>query len=463
VATTRSKKTRWTNCNVLQWGEAYRHIWSFNAAKNGFSLDKDQTFGVLQALPPKLVAKDWKTLFLPRLNIAWLPIEKVFLRVVQLPGGDFNETLSMVELQLEKISPLPVTQIAWTIQLQPHHADNLQTVVVVIVSRDIVEEFLGQLEGQGYLADRLELPMLDQLGATPITEDGAWLYPSGGTDKLSAVVAWWYGGVLQNLGLVHVPATENNAALLKEQLSQMAWAGELDGWLTGQPRWHLVADEATANAWQPLFRTWLGRSADVTAPLSPPELAALTANRAARALPGVGLLPAEYGSKYRDQFVDRLLMRGLAALFAIYMMGIMIYFVALQFKNGSADNKATDAAGLATSYTNTLQLKAQLKILQDRDALKNAALDCWKITAELLPESLTVLTMEFRNGDFHLAGNTTVDQQTIVTQFGSTLRKSTMEGRQVFSQMATPQIHVQNGNATWTIGGVLARSEEDKP
>ena len=29
----------------------------------------------------------------------------------------------------------------------------------MIVSRNEVEEFLGQLEGQGYLADRLELPL----------------------------------------------------------------------------------------------------------------------------------------------------------------------------------------------------------------------------------------------------------------------------------------------------------------
>ena len=42
---------------------------------------------------------------------------------------------------------------------------NLQTVVVVIAARNVVEEFLGELEGQGYLADRLELPLLDQLQA----------------------------------------------------------------------------------------------------------------------------------------------------------------------------------------------------------------------------------------------------------------------------------------------------------
>ncbi len=456
------KKTRWATCNVLQADAEFRHIWSFNAAKNGFSLAQEKSFLVTQPLPVKLVAKDWKTLFLPRLNIAWLPIEQVFLRVVQLPGGDFNETLSMVELQLEKISPLPVTQIVWTIQVQPHHADNLQSVVVVIVSRDIVEQYLGRLEGQGYLADRLELPLLDQLGATPITGDGAWIYAGNDTGKLSAVVAWWYGGVLQSLGLLHITVAPNSDQLLKEQLSQMAWSGELEGWLTGQPRWHLVADEATSAVWQPLFRSWVGQTVEVISPLTQPELAALTANRAARSKPGVGLLPPEYSSKYKDQFVDRLLGRSLTALLAVYMMGIMIYFAALQIKNSSVDGKVAEATGLATSYTNTLHLQAQLKILQDRDSLKNASLDCWKITAELLPEGFTIQTMEFRNGDFHLAGNAPNEQRNLVTEFSSSMRKATLDGKQVFSKTDIPIMHVQQNNTvSWSFGAVMARSEED--
>lgn len=460
---TKLKKTRWATCNVVQGGEESRHIWSFNAAKNGFALSQEKTFSPTQPLPPKMVAKDWTTLFRPRLNVAWLPAEKVFLRVVQLPGGDFNETLSMVEFQLEKLSPLPVTQIVWTIQVQPHHADNLQTVVVIIVSRDIVEQYLGQLEGQGFLADRIELPLLDQLGATPITGDGAWIYPGSDTGKLSAVVAWWYGGVLQSLGLLHLPQGENNDALLKEQLSQMAWSGELEGWFTGQPRWHLVADDATAAVWQPLFRTGLGQSVEVIAPLSPPELAALTANRAARAVPGVGLLPQEFGGKYRDQFVDRLLGRSLSGLLAVYLMGIMVYFAALQFKNASADNSEAEAAQMAHTYTNALQLKAQLKILQNRDSLKNAALDCWKITAETLPEGLTVVDMEFRSGLFRLVGNVPNDQRNSINEFNSALRKSTLEGQQVFADLGIPMLHAQpNGNVNWSFDGHLARSEEDK-
>ena len=56
----------------------------------------------------------------------------------------------MVELQLEKLSPIPVTQVVWSVHpLPPSRTATLQTVIVMIVERKVVEEFLGQLEGQG--------------------------------------------------------------------------------------------------------------------------------------------------------------------------------------------------------------------------------------------------------------------------------------------------------------------------
>ena len=206
-------------------------------------LNREQTSSASEPLPAKLVAKDWRSLWQRKLNVAWLPPEQVFLRVAQFPQSDFDETLAMVELQLEKLSPMPVAQIVWSIHVLPHAEGNLQTVIVMIVSRNTVEEFLGQLEGQGYLADRLELPLLDQLQATTVTRNGAWIYPEAPGGRSAALVAWWYGGVLQNLDLITLPPA-NRPESLKEQLLQMAWAGELEGWLTAPPAWHLVADAA---------------------------------------------------------------------------------------------------------------------------------------------------------------------------------------------------------------------------
>ena len=68
--------------------------------------------------------------------------------------------------------------------------DALQTVIVIIAARSAVEEFLGQLEAEGFLADRLEAPGLDQLLALDIQEEGVWVFAGG--DPASR--RWWRGG-----------------------------------------------------------------------------------------------------------------------------------------------------------------------------------------------------------------------------------------------------------------------------
>jgi hypothetical protein len=380
--------------------------------------------------------------------------------VIHLPVSDFGEILAMVELQMEKLSPLPVTQVVWSIQVLPHTVDNLQTVVVLIAPRDLVEEFLGKLEQQGYLADRLDLSILDQLLATPITGDGAWLYPAAAAPgALAALVAWWHGGALRNLGLLHLSAGANSSEVLKEQLTQMAWAGELEGWLTSTPQWHLVADETTAANWQPMFRAWLGQPAEVVTPLSEPELAALTANRAARADTRANILPPEYTARYHDQFVDRLWMRGLGTVLTLYIAGVMIYFAALTWQGAKADNLDHQAYALSVQYTNTLKLKNQLEILQDRQALKYASLDCWKAAAELLPVGFTVESLDFRNGkSFSLHGTAPGDQGRQVAEFGDALRKYKLDGQLVFSNMDSQGTHLTGNNSLeWGYVGDLAR------
>jgi hypothetical protein len=456
---------RWQSCNVLQIGPDLRRLWNFGAGKGGFSLNGQQSLPVAQPLPANLVGRDWKLLFQPRLNIAWLPVDQVFLRVVQLPVSDLDETLAMVELQLEKLSPLPVTQIVWSVQMLPQKAGNLQSVIVIMMGRDLVEKFLGDLEGQGYLADRLELPVLDELLTTPVAADGAYIYPDRESGKLSALVAWWYGGILHNLGLLRVPAVEGRDALLREQLTQMAWAGELEGWLAAEPRWHLVADEATAANWQPMFRPWLGQPVEVLAPLTEAQLAVANANRAARSDFKTGILPVEYATRYRQEFIDRLWMRSVGAVLAVYAFAVVIYMAGAQWQGMKTQDAMADFGRLSREYTNTLQFKAQLEILQNRQALKFASLDCWKVTAESLPENITVQSMEFKDGKhFSLSGSAPAEQRTQVTDFYERLRKATLHDQVMFEKLTPPEMKLQPGGTAiaWSFGGDLARAEESK-
>jgi hypothetical protein len=456
---------RWHSCNVLQVGEESRHVWQFDASKDEFTLDREQIIPAGAALPDNLIGKSWRSLWQRKLNIAWLPPEKVFLRVLHLPASDFAETLAIVELQLERISPLPVTQIVWNFHVLPQLADKLQTVVVSIVARDLVEEFLGQLEGQGYLADRLELPLLDQLLATPITGDGAWIYFTGAKEATAGLAAWWYGGVLRNIGLLHLPAGERRGDVLIEQLSQMTWAGELEGWLTSPPSWFLVADDATAAGWQSIFRQWREQSLEILPPLPSAKLAALTAQRSATAKSEANLIPAEYPKRYRQQFVDRLWMRGLVAIGTTYMVGLAIYFGALTVLNYRYDQVAHEVTGLGQSYTNAINLKARAQVLKDRQELKSAALDCWKKSAELLPEDVSLEGLDLQGGKtLTLNGVAPSDKFNLVADFYEALRKVAVNGQPMFAKDkgASPgsTLSADRKSISWRFSCELARAEE---
>ncbi len=399
---------RWNYANVLSAGGEARRLWQFSP-NDQFKLSREYTARNGEALPPNLGGKSWRSLWQPKLNIAWLPVEKVFLRVVQLPIAEFAETVSMVEFQLEKLSPLPVGQMVWTIEVMPKREEGLQSVIIVIVSRSLVEEFLGKLEGQGYLADRLELPILDQLLATQVNEDGVWIYP-GEADSSTSLVTWWYGGILRNVTLL----SWNNGpdpVRLKEQLSQMAWAGELEGWLTTSPRWHLVADAARATQWEPLLNEIAGESVQLIAPIAPAQLAAMSAKRAVGASArGVNLLPSEFSERYRQQFIDRLWMRGLFATVGIYLVGLIIYFAALMVLNFQFNRVQVEVAGLSQQYTNTMQLAQRVAVLQEQANLKFGGLDCWKTISDLLPEELGLTSFNFQGGKTMMLNGTVAQE-----------------------------------------------------
>jgi hypothetical protein len=464
---------RWHSCNVLMPGNQVRQLWQFSASGDKFNLQRQDSRLPNEALPLKIIAKDWHTLFQPKLNIAWLSAAKVFLRVVQLPKADFAETQSMVELQLEKLSSLPAAQIVWSFEvvphvvlpgagqeLNPHATGELQTVIVIMVARHHVEEYLGQLEGQGYMADRLELPLLDELRATKVKEDGAWIFPGVGGQEGACMVAWWYGGVLQNLSILHLPAGEARAAAMQEQLAQITWAGELEGWLTAPPKYHLVADPASAGQWIPLFDP--DRPVEVIPPLAPQELAALTARRVAVNGAGTNLLPAEYTTRYKQQFVDRLWMRGLFAIVLAYVVGVVIYFGFVQYASWRFSRVQARATELGVDYTNTMRLKAQLHVLQDTLELQYAALECYKAVADFLPPELTLNKLTFSQGrSLSVSGTAGVDDRPKIVEFCEKLGKTEVRNQPLFARMQAPEIRNQPGTqlANWNFAAELKRTD----
>jgi hypothetical protein len=452
---------RWYSANVLQTNAGGRRLWHLSANGGHFAVAEETTLLLNEPCPAAVVGKDWQTLFRRKLNIAWLPPDRVFFRAVQLPSSDPAEVASMVELQLEKHSPLPVTHIVWSFHLLPRPADKpeaLQVVIIIIAARSAVEEFLGQLEGEGFLPDRLEAPGLEQLLAADLNEEGVWIFAGAAGEP--ALVAWWYGGTVQNLTLAALSAGPERGPQLKTQLEQIAWAGELEGWLTGPPKIHLFAAPAEASYWESVFKE-SGELIASRPPPAPKELAVLSAGRCGSEAPSTSLLPPEFATRYHGQFVDRLWMRSLVTVVTLYIMGVLFYFGMLYVFELKNDAVKKDLANMGQDYTNSVRDVEQIKILKDRQLLKFAALNCWKSVAENLPESMTVDNLYFQHGKLELAGTVVSESQEDVGNFNEALRTATDPDRReaLFTEVSPPTIQLHGEKGDWRFNCTLKGGE----
>ncbi len=456
---------KWPSCNVFQAGSERYRVWHFDLKGRRYVAKGEDSFPADQRLSAGQVGGGWQSLVQPRLNVAWLPGGQVFLRVVQLPQCSAEELVPMVELQMEKLSPWPANQIVWNAHRIGDGEAGLQTVLVVMAELDAVETFLGRIEEVGLFVNRLDVPAVDQLMALQPKSDGAWILPELAGVPNKALVAWWFGGVLRSLGLVEIPADGIRGGALRDQLMQMAWAGEIEGWLTAPPRWHLVGGPEALERWLPGLKEGLQGEVEVLEAVEAPELALSGANRAALAGGRVrGLLPEVYATRYRQQWTDRLWMRGLGTLMVLYLAGVLIYFALLGVENWRLGAVQNQVVRLGPAYTNALELKATFDVLNDLQELKYAALDCWKLTSELIPSGVQVDGLNFSDGTkLTLSGTAPEDSVAELIDFSAALRNVKLNNKPMFHPQDGEQLSYKKSpraaEVSWNFSLVLKRSE----
>lgn len=420
---------RWQSANLLDLRPNSRRLWQFGIEKQKPVLQTETAVAEEGQLSNGAVGKDWRAAIQPRLNVAWLPLGRVYLRLLHLPSNDMAELQSMIELQLEKLAPIPVSQAVWSFQVLPGSANNLTTVAVTIVPRSTVDEFLGQLEKRGYIADRIEVPLIDQLIGLEPREDSAWLIPA---ENNTFLVAWWTGGTWQQLALLTSVSAAERTAQLSAQLAQVQWAGELEGWLTTEPKWNLVGTPEIVAEWEPVLQAIAGGPIDVQPPLPPAELAKRNADRALKSASVEGLIPADKALAYKQQLTNRLWIGALGAAVGVYCIGAALYMGALGIFKFQQSRIEKEVAVVRPGYTNTVQMRQRVQILEEQSTLKFAALDAWKTTAELLPPEMQLVSMTLSRGKkMALFGNVPQTDSSKISDFNEALAKAVVNGKPV--------------------------------
>ena len=443
---------RANSCNVLSADTSRRELWRFTRNGNRFAPAGQKPIGLGEKLPDNWVGKGWGNIFSPRLNVAWLPADKVFLRVLQLPPCEESEIQSMVEFQIEKISPLPVTQIVWTVEKVPTAQTapgTPRTVLVLIADRSEVEAYLGDLESNGYLADRLELPAIHEIVRQPVTENSAWVYPRQEGEEASCIIAWWFDGILQQITLFRLSAEANWAKELGEQITNVTWSGEVEGWFTSAPKWHLVSTPPLSDKWHPLLQTVTESTVDVVTPKSAQELASMSAAHATRNGLSAGLLPEEFVAKYKQQTSERLWLRLLGFIGLAYFVCAFIYIGVLQYRVYQRNKLDQATQDMKADYDKALQLGEKIEVVETQISLRFAALEAWKSVALNLPEGLTLTDLSFDHGSrLIVVGTSDSDPVSRCTDYTEKLKELKIGDKLLFKEVSLANAN-KGGNNVW--------------
>lgn len=458
---TRTPRVHSSNVLLDVGGET--HLWTFAGAEARPSGGRPAAAS--ETLPASLVGKGWRQLVQPRVNIAWISDQPLFLQLVHLPTDDPAEVPGMLEIQLEKISPLPVGQIVWSYEILPQRPTSGLSVLAVVAERSGIDTMLAGLERRGFLTDRIESPLVPLITGADFSKGGAYIFFFRIGPRQTCLIGWAAEGALRALNVVNVASDERWLRQLLDEMNRLAWAGELEGWANPESNaTHLVADEETIATWREPLENALGSRIEVQ--VRPPDqmLAAASAARATRGTGQINLLPEEFGVRYRQQFTDHLWMGGLGTLFAAYLAGLLVYFGAVEFQKYRQSRRADELAAINSAYTNTLHLKAQAQVLQETVNLRYAALDCWLATVEAMPEELSLENLTFSGGrSVVISGTAPADQDSRITEFWQSLRRKVVGNTNLFSEVQLRPTQMANVRGTpqirWSFTCTIQRPE----
>jgi hypothetical protein len=192
-----------------------------------------------------------------------------------------------------------------------------------------------------------------------------------------------------------------------------------------------------------------------------PETLATASARALRHPPAASLVPTDWATTQRQKFIDRLWMNGLGALGLAYVFGLAVFLIALNVRKYQRDELRSEVTAMGINYTNTLQLKAQVSVLEEQVALRFAALDAWRAVVNALPPELTLTQLDLQRGHtLVVAGKVSPESTTEVTEFNSELRRSEANGQVLFANVKPAKIETRPGapESTWSFEAELRRS-----
>jgi len=284
-------------------------------------------------------------------------------------------------------------------------------------------------------------------------------------------VAWWDEGVLQNITQLSLSSREHLNELTSN-LTATTWAGELEGWLTGETDWHLVASNEEAEEWLSILNDWAGKGVQVEEPPDSNALAAAAAARAERPLTQGNLLPIDRQARYHRDDVDRVWGNVLIWTVMLYVVFLSVYFVMKTRVAGEEQAAFAENQKAIKLKKELKELGVQQRLLEEQRELRWTALNVFKAVAEHIPGEVTLDSLVFsesrnnQGNNITLRGRVSQEDSQKLQDYSEALAKVAVDeqgAQPLFSQVQPPNMDARAGGyLDWYIICLLRREEAEK-
>jgi hypothetical protein len=462
---------KWNDCNLVELKDESSLaacLWHFAIRDRQLSQKARTLHGEDAPMPSMQVEQAWRQFFSKRLNLTWLANEHLYLRVLHLPAcEDHDEIKQILEFQLEKISPVPVHQIVWSFELLPCPDPNQQTVLLALAESHAIESLLSKLDTLGYQTDWISFAALHGLADFKPQGDCirvAW--QPRNEASADCMISWHIQGWAREVGLIHIPSDQRGAKALIAHLNHTAWTGELEGWLQEAPKVIFEGPGEPPTPWQEATSQWTSHGIEQQTAPEPDQLSQRGAQRSILGQSSINLMPPSIHRGYRQRYIDGLWWSSLKGIGLVYLFGVGIYFAALEWKKTGNMDLQVALRSRANAYTNTMALQAKVNILQEQVDLKYSALDSLRVISELMPDGMSLISYNFRQGKIlTLRGNVASDQTSRVTDYHEALIDAQVDGKALFESVSDPSITAgatsrrnPGASSTWSFNCELKRS-----
>lgn len=331
------------------------------------------------------------------------PGDRALMRVLDLPTEDRSEVPSMVELQIDKISPFPVDNLLYSYEVLLERP-GLTRVLVAGMPREDVDKLVAPLREAGRLPARVDLSLMgwwrllrDRL---EVAGDGrclALVIEPGETACLAAEG----GSPILLRSLPPLGADESSARELADEVAFTLTTLDREWGPSANTRVLVFHLGDAPSAWITLLQQATGRSVDArpldaAVPLS--EGMALRAWEQAEA-GGLNLAAPEWKERATARRMQRRLLAAVGAVAGLWLLAVGGFLAADRMDQQRVARLKERLQKLKAPTQHVREVKERVESLRQYGDRTHSAIECLREVCVVLPPGVELSSFTYKKGE----------------------------------------------------------------